>query len=167
MVVFCSSPCRATACLQEATKLTEAELAALAEAGCNSAIHMRSRPQLCKHVNHIALLMLQALIVFARQGGMQGVKDCITAGAQVDRPSQACHRRLLPSPAPACLQACHTHCPGNACLQNRWWWTALHTAAEHGWLKCLKELLGRGVAVDHADNVRWPLLARTALDAAP
>ncbi len=44
---------------------------------------------------------------------------------------------------------------GYTCLQDGE--TALHATAKFGYLACMKELLARGAAVDHADKVRGTL----------
>ncbi len=79
------------------------------------------------------------------------------------------NRSILPQVAPsvgmlvtedgtAGISALHGYAclHGYLCVQGGW--TALYAAAREGHLECLKELLDRGAAVDHADKVRGACL---------
>jgi predicted outer membrane protein len=78
--------------LQEATEPTEAELEELAKAGCSD-----DAQQFSSHIT-THRECLQALVFYAKQGLLARLQDCITAGAQANRPIQVC-RLYISTPA--------------------------------------------------------------------
>jgi ankyrin repeat protein len=110
------------------------------------------------HVYACAQDGLTALHWAVQPGHLECLKELLAKGADVDQATKVsgacCSSPALccRSPKPACMLAL----PDCACAQNGD--TALQLAAQHGWPECMRKLLARGAAVDHADHVSGALV---------